>query len=90
MELAYLKSCRHMGQARVTCEGSCMCDESTLDGNQQERNSVAHVHQFYATQAAECVVAVEGASRGPRSLVLCVVDQGGGPDGLSLKGCAST
>ena len=63
MELAYLKSYQHMGQARVTCEGNCTCDEGTLNGNQQEHFSVTHLHRFYATQAAECLVVVEGAYR---------------------------
>lgn len=65
VELAFLKSYQRMGQAVITCEGGCTCDENALDGNHLEQVSLVNLHKFYATQAAECVVVVEGAHHRP-------------------------
>ena len=43
---------------QVTCEGDCVCPNSTLDGHQTERNSLVHLFNFYTTQGKDCVVVV--------------------------------
>ena len=59
VELAYLKSYEGMGQASITCEG-CKCDETTIEGHQDAKNSLTHLHNFYASQSDTCYVTVTG------------------------------
>ncbi|KAG1658766.1 hypothetical protein FOA52_001308 [Chlamydomonas sp. UWO 241] len=59
IELSYLKSYVNMGQAAVRCVGGCTCDESRIDGHNDEKNSQLHLHEFKATQADECLIEIE-------------------------------
>ena len=58
VQLAHLKSYEQMGIAAVTCESGCVCPPTRFDGHHAERSSVTLLHNFYVSQAAECVLRV--------------------------------
>uniref|UniRef100_A0A7S0S1A6 SGNH hydrolase-type esterase domain-containing protein n=1 Tax=Chlamydomonas leiostraca TaxID=1034604 RepID=A0A7S0S1A6_9CHLO len=59
VEVAYLRSYEHMGQASITCVSGCKCQESTLEGHHEEQNSQLHLHHFYASQHSNCTIQVK-------------------------------
>ena len=49
-----------VGSASVSCEGGCTCVPTKLLGHTTERTSQLHLHNFYASQADACVIAITG------------------------------
>ncbi len=50
--LAYLRSYRHMGVARVTCGNGCSCEARDVDGHQDVKESTTHLHGIEVGRAA--------------------------------------
>jgi hypothetical protein len=51
LEVGYLRSYQHMGQALLHCEGGCRCEDTVLDGNWGHQYSLTEIHSMQVRQA---------------------------------------
>jgi hypothetical protein len=59
VQLAHLRSYEHMGWAEVSCASGCECPPTRFNGHAREKKSLLVLHNMFATQHPECVLAVE-------------------------------
>jgi hypothetical protein len=65
--LSFLKSYEHMGKARLSCLGGCMCIDMEIDAHHEEKTSVQGLLSIPATQSKKCrfrIEVSEGTSSG--------------------------
>ena len=92
IQIAHLRSYKHMGWAEVTCTGGCECPPTRFNGHAEERKSLLVLHRLYATQHPACMLAIEvlkDTDSGEHKVKVAgaiVSDQAGEQDGLQNAG----
>lgn len=92
VQIAHLRSYKHMGWAEVTCDAGCECAPTRFNGHSDERKSLLVLHKLYVSQHPDCVLAVEvlaDTDSGEHKVKVAgaiVSDQAGEQDGLRNAG----
>eukprot|EP00887_Chlorella_sp_A99_P003010 scaffold9.g3010.t1 len=58
VKLGFLRSYQGHGRARVQCVANCSCKPTTWDGYWKRQASLQQMHEFSATQSADCRVRI--------------------------------
>lgn len=53
LSIAFLKSYEHMGVFRVNCESGCTCEEKTMDGYLELKQSQTHLADLDVSKAGK-------------------------------------
>lgn len=92
VQIAHLRSYKHMGWAEVTCERGCECAPTRFNGHAPDRKSLLVLHRLYASQSPDCRLAVEvlgDTDSGEHKVKVAgaiVSDQAGEQEGLQNAG----
>ncbi|KAG2493701.1 hypothetical protein HYH03_008215 [Edaphochlamys debaryana] len=58
VELGYLRSYDNVGRFKVKCVEGCACEDTTLDGLHDQKNSQTFLHSLNVSQADRCVISI--------------------------------
>ncbi|KAG2493702.1 hypothetical protein HYH03_008216 [Edaphochlamys debaryana] len=58
VELGYLRSYENVGRFKVKCVEGCACENTTLDGLHDQKNSQTFLHSLSVSQAERCVISI--------------------------------